>query len=289
MKLILSRKGFDAATGRYPSPILPSGELYSLPIPEPEKSLGGHEFPRRYEEIRVGNMSLGKLVYELTNGNIRASDLVHLDPDLNFSSVTRPPNWRPLFGQAAVAEAHLQKRDVTSGDIFLFYGWFRKVEVVQGRFRYVPGSPDLHVIFGWLQIDRRIDVSECAEIETWAAAHPHCKSHKYDSRDSIYISRPFLNLPGIKRVGAGTFTEFHSLLRLTNPSSLRRSVWKLPRWFYPEGRKSHLSYHGALSRWTRSSDFVQLQTVGRGQEFVLDCNDYPEALQWLIEIFANCL
>lgn len=34
MKLVLSRKGFDAATGRFPSPILPLGQLCSLPIPD---------------------------------------------------------------------------------------------------------------------------------------------------------------------------------------------------------------------------------------------------------------
>ena len=33
MKVILSRKGFDSAFGGYPSPILPSGEMVSLPIP----------------------------------------------------------------------------------------------------------------------------------------------------------------------------------------------------------------------------------------------------------------
>ena len=33
MKAILSRKGFNSAFGGYPSPILPGGEMVSLPIP----------------------------------------------------------------------------------------------------------------------------------------------------------------------------------------------------------------------------------------------------------------
>ena len=33
MKVILSRKGFDAKNGGIPSPILPDGSLLSLPIP----------------------------------------------------------------------------------------------------------------------------------------------------------------------------------------------------------------------------------------------------------------
>ncbi len=54
MKIIISRKGFDSGSGGYPSPILPSGELCSLPIPEPMPDIQS----RRYEEIRIGNRSL---------------------------------------------------------------------------------------------------------------------------------------------------------------------------------------------------------------------------------------
>jgi hypothetical protein len=32
---------------------------------------------------------------------------------------------------------------------------------------------------------------------------------------------------------------------------------------------------------------VELRSVGRGQEFVLDCNQYPEAKEYLMEIL-NC-
>lgn len=34
MKIILSRKGFDSSAGGVASPILPGGEMISLPIPE---------------------------------------------------------------------------------------------------------------------------------------------------------------------------------------------------------------------------------------------------------------
>lgn len=33
-------------------------------------------------------------------------------------------------------------------------------------------------------------------------------------------------------------------------------------------------------------DTVLLNTVGRGQEFVLDCQDYPEAVQWLSQLLC---
>jgi len=33
---------------------------------------------------------------------------------------------------------------------------------------------------------------------------------------------------------------------------------------------------------------VPLQTVGIGQEFVLDCDDYPEAVDWVVDLLRGC-
>ncbi len=68
MKMVFSRKGFDSGTGKASGPILPSGELCSLPIPEtmPDNR------SRRYEEIMMGNHSLGAVVNDLTRGQIRS-------------------------------------------------------------------------------------------------------------------------------------------------------------------------------------------------------------------------
>ena len=54
-------------------------------------------------------------------------------------------------------------------------------------------------------------------------------------------------------------------------------------------RPSPLSYHGRPNRWQLMDDSVQLQTVGRGQEFVLDTDHYPEALTWLRTLFTEPL
>lgn len=193
MKLILSRKGFDAANGRFPSPILPSGQLCSLPIPdahtERQKSL------RRYAEIQAGDISLGQLVADLTRGRVLPETPAHLDPDLNAASVPRLPGWRSVFGQSGAAETHLQRQGVGPGDIFLFYGWFRQAEMMNNRFRYVPNAPDWHVLFGWLQIDRRIPLTAVADIPPWAADHPHCQRRQPLNPDSLYIAREKLDLP----------------------------------------------------------------------------------------------
>jgi len=145
MRLVFSRKGFDSSAGRVPSPILPDGTLYSLPIPDPYSQI-------RFGDIRAKGVPIANLVPDLTRGRINAGNRVHLDPDLRHDALRRPTGWRPLFGQANSAQSHLKNQGVTCGDLFLFFGWFRRVTQDLGRWRYVPDAPDLHVLFGWLQI-----------------------------------------------------------------------------------------------------------------------------------------
>jgi len=279
MKIILSRKGFDSSVGKVASPIFPSGELCSLPIPV--------HGSRRYEEIKIGGQSLGAIVNDLTQGKVKSGCLAHLDPDLNINSVPRQANWKPIFGQAGAAERHLQKQGVKEGDVFVFYGWFRLVEHVAGRHRYVRNAPDMHVIFGWLQIERRIPVENLSEIPLWASDHPHCKRENYHPFDSLYISTDHLKLPGIviDKPGAGVFQKFDPALCLTS-LGMSRSVWRLPSWFYPGEGKSGLSYHTKSTRFRLAEDHVLLKSVGRGQEFVFDCEEYPEAVHWLSRLLC---
>lgn len=277
MKIILSRKGFDSGAGGVASPMLPDGRLCSLPIPEP--------FPSRrsirYQDIQACDVCLGKIVNDLTGGNIRPDRCAHLDPDLDRESIPRATGWRPLFGQAGAAEKHLQNQGVGAGDIFVFFGWFKQVEEVAGRYRYVPNAPGLHVIFGWLQVERRIPAHVLSEIPDWAHGHPHCKQVPYARLDSLYVATKALHLPGttIRCSGAGRFQSYTNELCLTAPGR-SRSVWRLPHWWYPRV-PSCLSYHSDLRRWERHEDGVLLRCVGRGQEFVLDCEHCPEALGWL--------
>ena len=107
--------------------------------------------------------------------------MAHLDPDINFDSIAREANWKPIFGQSGAAERHLQNHDVKEGDVFVFYGWFKQVEHSAGTYHYVWGAPDLHVIFGWLQIERRIAVDKRTKIPSWALYHPHCNPKKNEN------------------------------------------------------------------------------------------------------------
>src|SRR5260221_8039985 len=100
MKLILSRKGFDAKGGGCASPIFQDGSFQSLPIP-------ASEFSRLTLNDILGPHNIGRIVEDLTSGRrrrITAQERIHLDPDLRRDSLRRKRGWRPLFGQAQAAQ-----------------------------------------------------------------------------------------------------------------------------------------------------------------------------------------
>ncbi|MDR3716057.1 MAG: hypothetical protein P4L51_24905 [Puia sp.] len=282
MKIILSRKGFDSSSGGVPSPIFPDGDMLSLPIPDRASTV-------KYSEI-AGNRwaTVGELVEQLAG--IPQANNAHLDPDLSVRSFPRTKGWRPIFGQAGSSESHLRNRCVGSDDIFLFFGLFRPVEKLSSGWQYVRGSKPIHTIFGWLQVADRVAVSAWPTADGWARYHPHF-ARKENPNNVLYVATDRLKLQGknsLGIVGAGTFHSFSQRLRLTAPDSARPGLWLLPDWFHPENHTSVLSYHRDFSRWQRCRGGVTLSSVSRGQEFVLDCEDYPEAVEWLWSILQEC-
>lgn len=146
MKVIFSRKGFDAGYGGMASPILPDGRLLPLPIPSSHDraTMGMLDFP---------GIDLDKVLRDLSGGRHTSRSTVHFDPDLGGTHVPGIPGWRPALGQTGAAQGHLANNGVGSGDVFLFFGWFRQIDQINSQWRYVPGAPDLHVIFGWLETE----------------------------------------------------------------------------------------------------------------------------------------
>lgn len=277
MKLIFSRKGFDSYSGGKPSPILPDGRMVSLPIPDKQS-------PIRYADISWHEYNLGSLVSDLTDGRIPGTYRAHLDPDLYRDSIPRLPKWAPIFGQTGSAQGHLRKNRVEGGDIFLFFGLFRHVVHTFGRFEWNIGSPLRHVLWGWLQIGEILVVDTCDVASyKWAEYHPHFHRGS-ETNNTVYIARKYLKLPGIddgELAGAGVFPCFLEQLQLTAPSTTTPSLWELPEWFYPRNGEFPLTYHGDLTRWHKFECGTRLKTVYRGQEFILNCEEYPEAIEWL--------
>lgn len=271
MKLILSRKGFDSVAGGCASPTFSDGSFFSLPIPQPPP-LPDKSKQVTFSDIRF-NHPIGQIVEDLSKGRTNANDVTHFDPDLRRDSLPRKTNWRALFGQAFAAQSHLARHDVGVGDLFLFFGWFREVENIGGVFRYKPGALDRHVFFGWLEVGEVWPLGmDRNNVPDWANMHPHITA-EFEPSNTVYVAAE-------KTSSAGTFPRVTDELVLTCPGA-NRSFWRLPKWFYPNGKNSCLSYHSSPTRWKVEDDYAYLTSVGRGQEFVLDSNDYPEAEDWV--------
>ncbi len=280
MKLILSRKGFDSANGGCPSPILDGRMLCPLPIPDAGA-------PTPYGKLSSFNGSaIAQIVEDLTRGRFRQGHRAHLDPDLRRDAIARAAGWRPIFGQAGAAQSHLARHGIDRGDLFLFFGCFRRAEQIEGAFRFVRGAPNLHVIFGWLQVGRVIRATDSVVAEIpWAAGHPHLAAPGRYKNNTLYFASDRLSCIGIDASGAGTFDRLGPKLILSQTDPyIGCSTWRLPRWFDP-GERPPLSYHGNQACWTDCETSMRLQSVGRGQEFVLDVDRYAEARSWLRSIF----
>lgn len=299
MKVILSRKGFDSAYGEIPSPII-DGTMLSIPIPLEEPGI-------QYCDLSYHGQNLEKLITDLGYKDPKGSKQAHLDPDLRSSVLIegspRKEGWRPLFGQDGTAQGHLKNHDVGQGDIFLFYGWFKEAELVNGKYRYLPGSPDIHTLFGWLQIGEVIDVKKQKDrIPEWAEYHPHHPKNVIEAKvqkNTLYIASESLMLD-VKETGlpgGGVFTKYNDQLCLTKTGETRetRSVWELPEWFYPfntDNPRVPLSYHSNKDLWTKdkAGKFVHLKSTSPGQEFIFDSNDgngYPEAVEWIHQLMKH--
>lgn len=295
-RLILSRKGFDGGSGGCPSPIFKEDNaMFSLPIPE----LGDNV---TFGDLRHDDVNVGDLVKDLTcrrdpKNRISASHEAHFDPDINFPAYIHRKHrggwedWRGAFGQSNQAQSHLRDEGVDRGDLFLFFGLYRLVEKTKDGWRFVRGAPRQHVLWGWLQIGEKYDLTgpERKNVPGWARHHPHMQYPSDDTgHDMLYVASDKLDIGNrFKAPGAGLFPKRHNDLVLTEPGE-SASHWRLPRWCYPDKGKKMLSWHGDnMDRWDKDNEWAYLKSVARGQEFVLHLEDYPEALPWVSSLIRD--
>ncbi len=285
MKLVFSRKGFDSGYGGVPSPILEDGSMLSFPIPS--------RFGRPAGDLQHRGIRLAMPLQALTGGRHNAETLVHLDPDLEASTVARAEGWRPAFGQVAAAQQHLANQGVGAGDLFLFFGWFRRARCASGMWFYDSADRSAHTMFGWLQVGEVLPVVEPHLIlrsHPWLVHHPHLVfAGAIGSQNTIYVAAERLTLAGqqVAAPGAGVFTHWSPQLQLT-AIGCNRSIWDLPSWMMPgSGLPSALTYHGRLERWEDRGDRVRLASVAKGQEFVQDIGEHSEALAWVRALLVS--
>ncbi|MGD7048592.1 hypothetical protein FZC83_07220 [Rossellomorea marisflavi] len=224
-KVIIGSKGFDGTTGGKPSPIL-DNKFVPLPIPRADSGDFYKDFIYSREENYL------KVMKDL---GINLYSEAHLDPDLQKSILMeRPEQWRGLFGQAGISQGTLHNRFVGEGDIFLFFGWFKKVRKVNGVWRYSADAPDIHAIFGYLEVDKLLDIKARNPVPSWTKYHPHIKNKSAYGikRNTVYVAtRKFSTIP--EKAGWGTFM-YNIELILTNQNAKTKSLWRLPTAFKGE-------------------------------------------------------
>ena len=266
MRIILSRKGFDSASGGGPSPVLEDGTMLSLPIPE---NGGDGHAPENLAEAnwhRYDDLILRPEIKEYCK-NQSKSNFCHLDPDIRPKLWQKQPdNWQAAFGQCGAAGKHLKNNlDLTNikqeNILFLFFGLFRHWE--NNKF---TGKP-FHAIWGYMVCDEVItNTGKMKEFQY----HPHAKLERTNNE--------FNNLLFIAKDGyCGTFQFCEKLVLTVQKHS--PSHWKLDclPWLDVKTKQSHMTYHDNPERFQEK----YFQSACRGQEFVVtsQANKKPE-LNW---------
>ncbi|MBU0490055.1 MAG: hypothetical protein KKA07_03105 [Bacteroidetes bacterium] len=290
-KIIFSRKGIDSKYGGGNSPILPDGELLSIPIPIGRRE---NESGISYKDNEAYNgISFHELIAQL--GIKPQNDKCHLDPDLRASILQRKEGWRPIFGQSGRAATHLLSTEkVKEGDIFLFYGNFREVffNEESRTFQYTQQHPR-HIIFGYLIIDEIWDLGNnpfpeykksIKEIPEWAKSHPHL-SYRHEGNNCLFVAREKYR-KGIP--GAGGFF-YNDKLALTKLGYNKR-IWELEDIFASNNMR--ISYHENPDRYLpyNRNGKVLLQAVDQGQEFVVTpttTKAEADLFKWVDNLICN--
>jgi len=278
MKIILSRKGFDSAAGGYPSPLfINEGKLLSLPIPEDNED-NGTDTKIKYKDLIFKNgIKYSDIMNEL---GITGFDnkYAHLDPDLKRDTIeSRKSNWKGIFGQCSSSQSHLNNQKVEKGDLFLFFGWFRDVKKINGKYSYVKGT-DKQLIWGYLQIGEIENIDADSKYEDWKLSHPHYYDRQR-KRNTAYIGAENLNFN--KNMPGFGVLPYNKSQILTCDGQKNRSIWKLPIFFHPNFNTKMTFHESLVSKsgkpiWKLYNDYCILQSVGRGQEFVISGNEKIE-------------
>jgi len=220
MKLILSRKGFDSAAGKCPSPII-DGRPVSMPIPATTSST-----------TTYAHLGLGEAVERITRGRMSAEHLCHHDPMFRDGEC--------LLGQCGAAQSHLARHGVGPGDLFLFFGLFAD-----------PATGERHHrIFGYCKVRTANPVTALSadeRAELVALQHPHVLDRRI-TNDVIY------------RGEGEAARQAHDSLRMTRPggplSHWHVPDWLSARGLTYHAKPWRWAEPGSLQLVSRGQEFV---------------------------------
>ena len=215
---------------------MPDGTLLSMPIPADEGI--------SYSEISWNGITYADILKQINPK--KKYDKCHVDPDIRNNRIEPVAGWKPAFGQANSPLGQLRNAGVETGDIFLFFGWFRGVERVEGNYRFRKRDPkdfyagnDLQVIFGYLQVGEIITNQEQIKQYFW---HPHSSmKHTKMVNNALFLPTEKLSInPSMK----GYRTFYFRKDRVLTMEGKSRATWNEYDFLKPEhiyGKKKNLA------------------------------------------------
>jgi len=262
-RIILSRKGFDSSAGGVASPIFKDGSIFSIPIPQKSPS------PTKYKDLNFNGITGKDILQEASVKKVGPESYCHFDPLLTEEI--------GIFGQASSSQTELKKQQVSVGDLFLFFGWFKQF-ATKGR--------DIHHLFGWLQIEKIIEGTDniVKYLDNVGMQHPHGFGDvsRY-SNNTIYIGKQNLTfgnkITEIK--GYGLFKKTHKDLILTEENSTR-SKWKMSEKHFSNTNNLFLN----RLKWKDEKNCL-VDCLGYGQEFILNAEKNPKIIDWARELIEK--
>lgn len=269
MKIILSRKGFDSKAGGVPNPILPDGTLLSFPIPAKIDQL-------TYHDLQYKGVAYSDILTQLKPKDLKIRDWnCHLDPDIRPEAhLNLPQDWIAGFGQINQSQSYLRNQNVGIGDLFLFFGWFKQTEgnPYEGTLRYVKGAPDLHILYGYLQVGELI--SEQDTLQEKYQWHPHAHPERAKQKTNmLYIPTKELSFDN-SRSGYGVFTFTEK--RILTKKGYSKATWNEVEALLP----TNIS-----KRVKNSAKKEGIYYAGQWQELVLKENEISE--NWAKSVFLT--
>lgn len=241
MKIIFSRKGFDTSNGGFPNLILPDGTMFVIPIPDKKQHFKYGDLDNIYDGEKISN-----IINDVTGNRIKYNSTVKkrvLTKSIDYCTSTYTAHNDPYFhkafgyflGQQHAAQGHLNNNHVAEGDLFLFFGNFQEVEKIGGKWQYIKDSIVRHVIFGWLIVNKVVNLNDDSQKEHTLGKYPFLKFHphfRYNyPKNTLYIPSEELielNKRKIAEKGSGQF-KYSERRNLGNPYKQNLTSWMLPK------------------------------------------------------------
>lgn len=276
--VILSRKGVDRGNSKMSNLVITNNDkckIVMIPIPsETDKAT--------YNDLTFSNdknLDFHTKEYMRTHGSNELKTKCHADP--NLLNYFNDPNFLGSIGQVGSSQSHLEKQNIKVGDIFIFFGRFSYMDLVNNQPKI--RDEDKHLLFGYLQVGEiiypnKLTPSQRKEYEKkypWIVNQPHWNIDKYKNNQNncIYIANEKCTFDS-SLCGYGIFNYNDELVLTKNGETI--SHWDLSK----DILREQLSYHNE-----RNIKENYFQSAKRGQEFVFKESQKVE--QWAISLIKK--